>query len=377
MNKVVFIFPFIIVSLLTAILGGWIRIGWNFPVPVIASQHGALMVNGFLASVIYLERAVTFKNRWILLLPLVNASAIVAIILDLPQVAQLIFISGSIGFLMMCIYFIYRFKDSYYAIFLIGAFCLVTGNIILFRTNRYAGAVNWWMGFLLFTIVAERLELSRFLALTPFKRSLLWACVVFVLAALALPFKSSGNIALAIGIATTAAWLLKYDMARHSIKIKGQHRYSGLLLITGYVWLLVMSILLFFQEKMVLGYDAVLHSFFIGFIFSMIFSHAVIILPAVTKLPVKLYRPVLYVWYALLQASLIIRIIADLLQDVPCRKIAGLVNGVFILIFFFSIAVIMRSELNKKKRSSPTVMLNREKIPQDTINVAGHLSFRR
>lgn len=62
---------------------------------------------------------------------------------------------------------------------------------------------------------------------------------------------------------------------------------------------------------------------FTGFIFSMIFSHAVIILPAITKLTVKLYRPFLYVWFGLLQLSLIIRIVADLFEDVLCRKIGG------------------------------------------------------
>src|SRR5215218_1473649 len=117
MNKVALMFPLIILSLLAAIFGGWIRIGWNFPVPVIAAQHGALMVNGFLASLIFLERAVTFRSKWVLLLPLVNASGIVAFFLNSPQVAQFTFLIGSMGFLVMCIYFIYRFKQSYYFIF--------------------------------------------------------------------------------------------------------------------------------------------------------------------------------------------------------------------------------------------------------------------
>jgi len=371
------VFPLLILSLLAAICGGWIRIGWNFPIPVIAAQHGALMVNGFLASLIFLERSVTFKSRWMLLLPFLHASGIVAFAFHLPMVAQIIFVTGSLGFLMMCIYFIYQFKQSYYLIFLIGALCLLKANITLLQTQLYPAAVNWWIGFLLFTIVAERLELSRFLALTAFKRNLLWVCLALILVAMLLPFDSNGYLFLAGAIAMTSLWLLKYDMAKHAIKIKGQHRYSGLLLITGYVWLLVMSILLIFQKKMVLGYDAVLHSFFIGFVFSMIFSHAVIILPAVTKLPVKLYRPVLYVWFILLQASLAVRIVADIIQDTACRKIAGMANGICILVFFGSIAVIMRSELSKKRTSGTTVNLNRKRIGFNMINMAGRLSFKK
>jgi hypothetical protein len=362
MNKVVFVFPFIILSLLAAIWSGWLRIGWNLPITNIAAQHGALMVNSFLASLIFLERAVTFRNKWILLLPLINAMSVLSFAFNQPQTAQLLFIVGSSGFVAMCIYFIYRFKEAYYYIFLLGSVCLLTGNVILYRSNFYPSAVTWWMGFLLFTIVAERLELSRFLPLNLFKRALLWLCLLMVLTALVWPFHLRGNIALAVAVAMTALWLLKYDMAKHSIKVRGQHRYSGLLLIIGYAWLIIMSVLLFFQDRLVFGYDAVLHSFFIGFIFSMIFSHAVIILPAVTKLPVKLYRPFLYVWFVLLQLSLVVRIIADLFEDIVCRKIGGIANGISILLFFISIASIMRRELNKKRKLSATVRFSNHAV---------------
>ncbi len=351
MKKAVLIFPLIIFSLLAALWTGWVRIGWSLPISKVAGHHGALMVNCFLASLIFLERAVTFKKKWVLFLPLVNALSVVAIFLNLAQVAQMLFLAGSSGFIAMCVYFIFKYRESYYLIFLTGAFCLLAGNIILYRTNFYPDAVNWWMGFLLFTIVAERLELSRFLALTDFKRNLLWVCVAAVLLSLVWPFHFNGHYALALSIALTATWLLKYDMARHGIKVKGQHRYSALLLITGYVWLLAMAVLLLFQNKISFGYDAVLHSFFICFIFSMIFSHAVIILPAITKLAVKLYRPVLYVWFVLLQVSLIVRIIADAATMIWLRKMAGVANGMTILLFFVSIVTIILQEKAKKGQS--------------------------
>ncbi|MGZ3845810.1 MAG: hypothetical protein ACXVBH_07125, partial [Flavisolibacter sp.] len=245
-------------------------------------------------------------------------------------------------------HFVSRFKEAHYYIFLVGASCLLVGNIILYRTGDYRACVTWWIGFLLLTIVAERLELSRFLSLSRKQTSVLWISIGIVVLALLLQNRY-GTIFLAVGLGLIAVWLLKYDMARRSVKVKGQHRYSGLLLIVGYVWLLIMSVLLLFEGRIPFGYDAVLHSFFIGFIFSMIFSHAVIILPAVTRMTVKHYRPVLYVWFGLLQASLIVRIVADLLADTTCRKIGGLVNGASILLFFVSIAVIMLGEVRKGK----------------------------
>lgn len=348
-NKAILVFPLMIFSLLLAVWSGWLRIGWNFPVTNVAAQHGALMVNSFLASLIFLERAVTFRNKWVLLLPFINAASTLAFIFNLPTAAQLMFIAGSSGFVIMCSYFICRYKETYYIIFLAGAICLLVGNIILFKTNFFPNAVTWWIGFLLITIVAERLELSRFLALSNFKRSLLWICILLVIFALAWPFHLYGNIFLSVAIAATALWLLKFDMAKHSIKVKGQHRYSGLLLIVGYAWLLVMAGFLILQNRLAFRYDAVLHSFFIGFVFSMIFSHAVIVLPAVTGLVVKVYRPILYLWFVLLQASLIVRIVSDVVVDVLCRKIAGMANGLSILLFFVSMAVIMRNEIQKRK----------------------------
>lgn len=348
MNKSL-IFPFIIFSLIAAIWAGWIRIGWRLPVSNVAAQHGSLMVNSFLASLIFLERAVSFKNKWVLLIPLINALSAIAFAFNFAAAGQLLLIFGSAGFIAIILYFVFRFREAYYFVFLTGAFCLLAGNIILYKTNFYPATVIWWVGFLLFTIVGERLELSRFLPLSDVKKMMLWICLAAVLLSLLWPFHAKGNIFLAIAFAMTAVWLLKYDMARHSIKIKGQHRYSGLLLLTGYGWLFITSGFLIFQNRLVFGYDAMLHSFFIGFVFSMVFSHAPIIVPAVAKLAIKIYRPFLYVWFVLLQLSLAVRVVADCFENVLCRKIAGFSNGLVILFFFISVFLIIKNELNKKQ----------------------------
>jgi hypothetical protein len=223
---------------------------------------------------------------------------------------------------------------------------------MLATTAFYPSSVIWWMLFLVFTIVAERLELSRFL---PQSKLRSWSLIVILAAifiAAFIPFHAGGNWCLAGSIALVACWLVKFDMAFKSIRNKGQHRYSGLLLITGYGWLLVTAILLPVQQQLLFGYDAFLHSFFLGFVFSMIFSHAPIILPAIAKLPVKIYRPILYAWFGLLQVSLIVRIIADVNADSTCRSYAGLVNGITILLFFITVALIVRREVGKKKTRS-------------------------
>ena len=86
----------------------------------------------------------------------------------------------------------------------------------------------------------------------------------------------------------------------------------------------------------------------------MIFSHAPIILPAVLKLPVKPFRPVLYIWFAILQASLITRIAADYFIEIEIRRWAGLMNGLIILSFFINMAIIIKTELKQKQSLTKT-----------------------
>jgi hypothetical protein len=169
MNKPLLLLPLIVLSLLAAIWAGWLRIGWAFPATAAAAQHGALMVGSFLASLIFLERAVTFSNQLMLLLPAVNAASGLFFLLGQPVAAQWCLATGSLGFVGLCSYFIYKYRELYYYVFLGGALALFIGNLILLRKTSYPHAVPWWMAFLLFTIVAERLELNRFLALTKAK----------------------------------------------------------------------------------------------------------------------------------------------------------------------------------------------------------------
>jgi hypothetical protein len=348
--KPLFVLPLVALSLLLAVWSGWIRIGWNFPVTQSVAQHGALMIGSFLSTVIFLERAVTFKSRLVLLLPFINGLSGLFFAIGQPLIAQYLLLAASIGFCIMVLNFIYRFKDQYYYLFFAGAFCLTIGNWLLIRGQFYPQAVPWWMGFLLFTIVAERLELSRFLQLTKIQNNLLLGALLIAFVGLLIPFHLNGSLVFAAGLVLTALWLFKFDMAIKSVKRAGQHRYSAILLLTGYVWLIVTALFLFAGNVNAFWYDATLHSFFIGFVISMIFSHAPIILPAVLRLPVKPYRPGLYVLFGLMQASLITRVIADVLVLPVVRKWSGMINGVTLLLFFITIALLVKTELNKRSR---------------------------
>ena len=58
------------------------------------------------------------------------------------------------------------------------------------------------------------------------------------------------------------------------------------------------------------AYDAALHAVFVGFVFSMVFGHAPVILPAVLRVRFP-YHPVLYVPLVVLHASLAVRVLVS------------------------------------------------------------------
>jgi hypothetical protein len=66
-------------------------------------------------------------------------------------------------------------------------------------------------------------------------------------------------------------------------------------------------------------YDAMLHTMFIGFVFSMIFGHAPVSIPAIMGIPIK-YSPIFYVHLGLLHISLALRVTGDLLFWRPIRR---------------------------------------------------------
>jgi hypothetical protein len=79
-------------------------------------------------------------------------------------------------------------------------------------------------------------------------------------------------------------------------------------------------------------YDAMLHSIFLGFVFSMIFAHAPIILPTITGLALP-FRKGFYAHAALLHVSLVMRITGDVLSSLPTQQWTALLNASAIALF--------------------------------------------
>ena len=142
-----------------------------------------------------------------------------------------------------------------------------------------------------------------------------------------------------------AAWLLHYDIARKSAKSTGIHKFTGTLLLAGYFWLAVSGIFMLFEFNILYQYDAMLHSFFLGFSFSMIFAHAPIIFPGVAGLTIRPYHKSLGYWGILLQVGIVCRIIADVVMHAHGRQFAGMLNVLVILGFFVNLVIVIIGKL--------------------------------
>ncbi|HEX3036030.1 MAG TPA: hypothetical protein VHT73_13055, partial [Thermodesulfobacteriota bacterium] len=205
----------------------------------------------------------------------------------------------------------------------------------------------WWIGFLVLTIASERLEMSHVLRLSQTGRGI-FALATFIIlfgAILSTKLFSVGGKVAGAGMIILAAWLLYYDIARRTAFQAGLTRFIAVSLLLGYVWLGIGGILELFFGGAPAGfyYDAILHSVFVGFVFSMIFAHAPIIIPSVLNLQTFLpFHPLLYFPLIILHTSLALRVIGDLTEWLPGRKWGGLLNAIAILLFMGNMMYISR-----------------------------------
>lgn len=283
------------VALAFGVAGGLARLT---PLEVPASAialHGPLMVSAFLGTLIALERAVALGRLWAYAAPLAAGLGGIALLsgwlgpgFSLLVLAAVLLAAANLAVLA-------RQASLETATLAAGAAAWLAGNLGLLSGHA---AVPWWIAFFALTIGAERLELTRYLKRGRVARAAFVALGVALLATPLFPRL------LGVALVLLALWLLRFDLARVTLRQQGLPRYVAACLIAGYLWLGLAGVLIAGAVR----YDAALHAFFVGFVLSMVFGHAPVILPAVLRVALP-YRPVLYVPLALLHASLAVRVL--------------------------------------------------------------------
>lgn len=318
---------------------GLARLGWGFPLPSPAflPLHGPLMVSGFFGTLISLERAVAIGRRWAYLAPLLSGIGGLSLIAGAPVTTGAFFITaGSLVLAIASLSVYLRQRAIFTATLAFGAASWFAGNTLWLAGRPVSEVVPWWAGFLVLTIAGERLELSRFLPPSRGAQQLFAVIVAILLATFMLThlLPDRGPWLLAAALLALTLWLSRYDIARRTVKEKGLTRFIAVSLLTAYVWLGAGALIGLLSGGMFTGptYDATLHAVFLGFVFSMVFGHAPIILPAVTRFAVA-YHPAFYAHLLLLHVSLALRLAGDLSGNTELRSLGGLLNAITLLVF--------------------------------------------
>lgn len=338
-------------GLLLGLYTGLIRLGLSLPAAfeLGAPAHGPLMINGFLAALISLERGAALEKLWSYTAPFSFVTATILLMSGFNTAGGFFLLLGSLFLLIILGYLCYLQRVVHHAIMAAGAVVLLAGNTLFILNYPVYELIGWWIAFPLLTIFGERLELNRIMRPPP-KAQHLFAFLngVWIVSLIGIYFsRVPGWQFNSVILIFIAAWLIRYDVARRTIRSREWTRYSAICLLTGYGWLIAAGILgiIYGLPRAGFIYDALLHIFFVGFVFSMIFAHAAVIIPALTGRVVAWSR-YFYLPFLLLHGFLLVRVLGDLFYMTGLRSWGSYGNVAAILLFLGGILfqVVIRGE---------------------------------
>lgn len=329
------------VALVIGVGAGLVRLGIVVPViaAVAAPNHAMLMIGGFFGVVIALERAVAIGRAWAYAAPLAAGAGAIAAIAGANALAPWLLLAASAVLTIVCADIYRRQCAAFTATIALGALAWLGGNLAWALGAPVQQVVTWWLAFPILTIAGERLELSRLLPRSAAAQRMFSAIVVALAVALAAAAMPWGARVFGASLLALAAWLAMHDLARRTVRGRTLTRYIAICLLSGYVWLAI-GALIALVAGLVPGtraYDAALHALGLGFVFSMVFGHAPIVVPAVLRVDVG-YRRAFYVPLALLHATLALRLAGDALTDPVWTRAGGIGNAVALAAFILTMA---------------------------------------
>ena len=283
-----------VLAMAFGIAGGLSRLGAPWTLAA-SGWHGALMINGFLGTVISLERAIALAHPLGYVAPAAAAAGTILVLAGAdPHWA---WVAAPLALLGTSLAIVRRQPQLHTVLLAVAAVFWLAGE---------------GLAFLVLTIAAERLEMTRLV------RRPRYATWVFVALVALMPFSFRG------AIAGLAVWLAVFDVARHTMRRPGLPRFAAIALMAGYAWLFVAA----FAQG-----DLAIHAVTLGFVFSMIMAHAPIIVPVVARTAVR-FTPALYAPLALLHLSLAVRI--------EWKLAGGALNAAAIVLFVLTLLASMR-----------------------------------
>lgn len=337
-----------VAALVCAVLGGLRRAGLaGMPAPEAAvTWHGPLMVVGFLGTLIGLERAAAAGRLSAHLAPVATGAAALAVLAGASPALLGAAGAASGGILLALLWGASRrVRSEALRVQALGAAAFALGSAGFAATERVAVALPGWLAFFALTIAGERLELARF-RVPPARARVALRLVVGLLlvAGVLAPITPVGWRLLGAGFLLLAAWLARHDVASRSLRRPGLTRFMAVALLAGYAWLAVAGALMVVVPRLGAAgpaYDASLHAFALGFVFSMVFAHGPVILPALLGLRCE-FRRRFYLHLGLLHVGLVVRLAGDALARADARALGAAMDAAAIALFFLQTVTALR-----------------------------------
>jgi hypothetical protein len=331
-------------SLLAGIAGGLLRVGIALaPADAgwlgrAALAHAALMMCGFMGTVIGIERAVAFKHRAAWSAPVASGLAGLALLNGADAWAAWLLVAAATAFVGVNLLLLQRQRASHTGLLLVSAAAWFVGNVLFAAGASPVAVLPWWFAFLVMTIAAERLEMTRLMRRRPGAQPALYVVLaVLVLGAAASSVSPlAGGLLFGLALMALSAWLFTFDIARRTVRADGLSRYMAICLLSGYVWLALGGLGWAATAIGMPARDLALHGLGLGFIVSMIMGHAPVILPAVARVKL-LWGTLFYLPLAALHGSLLLRL-AGGFADFQWRAQGALFNALAIALFALTVA---------------------------------------
>ncbi len=288
-------------------------------------DHGALMVFGFLGTVISLERAVAVRKSWAWIVPILGLSGSLAMLVGLGPIAGLAWLGAFGGLCGIYASIQRRAATTAILVQLVGAVAGACAVLQWLLSHTLSPALSFAAIFVIAPIIGERMELARVAFSGAQAESSIAVLVLGAFAAAVIPH--AGRL-FGVAVLLLALRSVHIDVARRLIHAAGLPRYSAWCMLAGYGWLIAAACTWMLNGP----YDLRVHMIFLGFVFSMIFAHAPTIATAITKRPLP-YSPVLYIPLIVLHLSLALRVLSALLMLTPSWRVAISANVVAIAVF--------------------------------------------
>lgn len=335
-----------LLALLGGMAGGLLRAGVTLPsafqpgswVGNAAVTHGALMICGFMGTVIGIERAVAVKLRVAWLAPTASGLGGMGLLAGQTALGAGLLTAAAALFVGVNVVVVHRQRAAHTLLLLAGALAWLAGSLVFWLRPGNTASLPWWFAFLVVTVAAERLEMTRLMRRRPGAQLLLGLLLGAMAAGAALTIFAAraGGVLYGLALLLLALWLGVFDIARRTVMTSGLSRYMAVCLLGGYVWLAIAGGA---WAGTALGLplrDVALHALGLGFIVSMMMGHAPVILPAIARIKIQ-FNGLFYLPLAALHLSLLIRLGVGL-DDSAWRGTGAVLNAVAIGLFAATMA---------------------------------------